>query len=75
MAVGVTASTGMAAVNIGGMTLHFFAGFPGDISKHSFTNVKKKIMRNAGAKERWERVRVLVIDESKLFSRKMCGFC
>ncbi len=66
MAVGVTASTGMAAVNIGGMTLHYFAGFSGDLVNITTSKLKKKIARNVGAKERWTRLRVLIIDEGEL---------
>ncbi len=64
MAVGVTASTGMAAVNIEGTTLHYFSGFPGDVARLSFDRLKPKVNRNVSAKERWKSLRALVIDES-----------
>lgn len=79
MAVGVTASTGMAAVNISGVTLHYFAGFPRDVGLLPFERVKSKVKRNPGAKERWERLRVLIIDESAqnfhLFSHHAINPC
>ncbi len=65
MAVGVTASTGMAAVNIGGMTLHSFTGFPSDIGHFTSAKLAKRIARDASTKERWMRLRVLIIDEGE----------
>lgn len=67
MAIGITASTGIAGVNIGGLTLHYFAGLPGDIRTMTFDRLKKTVTANTGARDRWERLRVLVIDESKIF--------
>jgi len=59
--VAVTASTGLAACNIGGVTLHSFAGF--GLGKDEVPELVKKIRRNAKAKHRWMRTKVLVIDE------------
>ncbi|GAA5849249.1 hypothetical protein JCM8547_006492 [Rhodosporidiobolus lusitaniae] len=60
-AVAVTASTGMAACNIGGTTIHSFAsiGLGLGTAEQLVANIKKN--RNANAK--WMRVKVLVIDE------------
>ena len=66
--VAVTASTGMAAVNIGGVTLHSWAGIGlgnGELKKHvdavKFgTGYWKKI------RERWLGVKTLIIDESNV---------
>ncbi|GAA5832670.1 hypothetical protein JCM11251_001406 [Rhodosporidiobolus azoricus] len=60
-AVAVTASTGMAACNIGGTTIHSFAGIGigAGTAEQLIANIKKN--RNANAK--WQRVKVLVIDE------------
>lgn len=59
--VAVTASTGLAACNIGGMTLHSFSGI--GLGKEDATTLVKKIRRNPKAKTRWLKTRVLVIDE------------
>ena len=60
-AVAVTASTGLAAYNIEGTTLHSFGGIvPG------YTNWDDMYKRlNAVAKARWKSVKVLIIDESQ----------
>lgn len=59
--IAVTASTGLAACNVGGVTLHSFAGI--GLGKEPVPDLVKKIKRNAKAKTRWLRTRVLVIDE------------
>lgn len=57
----VTASTGLAACNIGGMTLHSFAGI--GLGKDDAQTLVRKIRRNAKAKNRWIKTKVLIIDE------------
>jgi ATP-dependent DNA helicase PIF1 len=59
--VAVTASTGLAACNIGGVTLHSFGGI--GLGKEAAPELVKKISRNAKAKNRWIRTKVLIIDE------------
>jgi ATP-dependent DNA helicase PIF1 len=59
--VAVTASTGLAACNIGGVTLHSFGGI--GLGKEDVPTLVKKIKRNAKAKNRWIRTKVLIIDE------------
>lgn len=59
--VAVTASTGLAACNIGGMTLHSFAGI--GLGKEDVNALVKKIRRNPKAKNRWAKTKVLIIDE------------
>lgn len=59
--VAVTASTGLAACNIGGVTLHSFAGI--GLGKEPVPELVKKIKRNSKAKHRWMRTKTLVIDE------------
>lgn len=72
--VGVTAPTGLAAVNIGGMTLHSFAGigaammFAGGKGGGREINCPERFLLNRvrkseAANERWQNTRVLVIDE------------
>ncbi|GAA5924183.1 hypothetical protein JCM1841_006870 [Sporobolomyces salmonicolor] len=60
-AVAVTASTGMAACNIGGTTIHSFAGI--GIGIESAEQLIEKVKKNRNANAKWQRVRVLVIDE------------
>lgn len=59
--VAVTASTGLAACNIGGMTLHSFAGI--GLGKEDANALVKKIRRNPKAKTRWLKTKTLIIDE------------
>jgi ATP-dependent DNA helicase PIF1 len=59
--IAITASTGLAACNIGGVTLHSFAGI--GIGNNSVPELVKKIKRNQKAKHRWMRTKVLIIDE------------
>lgn len=59
--VAVTASTGLAACNIGGNTLHSFAGI--GLGKEPAKELLKKIKKNAKNRNRWMRTKVLIIDE------------
>jgi len=58
----VTASTGLAACNVGGITLHSFAAF--GLGKEAVPELAKRIKKNKKGFERWRRTRVLIIDES-----------
>ncbi|KAK4661660.1 DNA helicase [Podospora pseudopauciseta] len=57
----VTASTGLAACNIGGITLHSFSGI--GLGKEDVNTLVKKIRRNPKAKNRWIKTKTLIIDE------------
>lgn len=59
--IAVTASTGLAACNIGGVTLHSFSGV--GLGKEAVADLVKKINRNQKAKRRWLMCKILVIDE------------
>jgi ATP-dependent DNA helicase PIF1 len=59
--VAVTSSTGVAACNIGGCTLHSFAGIGIGTGEVQF--LVKKIQKNKKATERWLQTKVLIIDE------------
>lgn len=67
--VAVTASTGLAACNIGGVTLHSFAGI--GLGKESAEDLVKKIKKNQKAKHRWMRTKVLVIDEVSMIDAEL----
>lgn len=60
-AVAVTASTGLAACNVGGSTLHSFCGI--GLGKDPVDRLLKKIRTNPNALKRWKAVQVLIIDE------------
>ncbi|KAJ6184257.1 hypothetical protein N7519_005558 [Penicillium mononematosum] len=59
--IAVTASTGLAACNIGGVTLHSFAGI--GLGKEPVPELVKKIKKNQKARNRWLRTKVLIVDE------------
>lgn len=59
--VAVTASTGLAACNVGGVTLHSFGGI--GLGKEPAKELVRKIKRNGKARTRWMRTKVLIIDE------------
>lgn len=67
--VAVTASTGLAACNIGGITLHSFAGI--GLGKESVTDLVKKIRRSKKNGNRWKNVKVLVIDEISMIDGEL----
>ncbi|CDR46033.1 CYFA0S21e01288g1_1 [Cyberlindnera fabianii] len=60
-AVAVTASTGLAAVNIGGQTINRFSGM-GIGDKHPKQHVAT-IKRNPERRENWKRTKALIVDE------------
>lgn len=62
--IAVTASTGIAACNIGGLTLHSFAGI--GLGHDSTDKLIKKIKGIKVLYKRWEGTKVLIIDEGKL---------
>ncbi|KAK6453808.1 PIF1-like helicase-domain-containing protein [Scheffersomyces xylosifermentans] len=59
--IAVTASTGLAACNIGGITLHSFAGV--GLANDKVDNLLKKLRRNKKALNRWMTTKVLIVDE------------
>lgn len=61
----VTASTGIAACNISGTTLHSFAGF--GLGDESVTKCVHRVLQNKKAKDRWQKCEVLIIDGDSLF--------
>ncbi|KIJ55800.1 hypothetical protein M422DRAFT_151421 [Sphaerobolus stellatus SS14] len=60
-AVAVTASTGIAACNIGGTTLHSFGGF--GLDNDTPERLATRVKRNRKSSTRWLRTKVLIIDE------------
>ncbi|KAF4043048.1 PIF1-like helicase [Phytophthora infestans] len=65
-----TATTGIAAYNIGGMTLHHFAGI--DPRAHmSRQELLQQISRKKDAIARWKSARILVIDEVSMLDGRL----
>lgn len=61
MEVAVTATTGIAGVNIGGSTVHSFAGI--GLGKETAEKLADKIKKSTLTSERWRSVQVLIVDE------------
>ena len=65
----MTASTRIATVNVGGNTIHSFAGIgTGSKSTHELFAA---VSANDVARERWARCRILVIDEISMVSAEL----
>lgn len=67
--IAVTASTGLAACNVSGVTLHSFAGI--GLGKEPAEDLIKKIKKNSKARNRWLRAKVLIIDEISMVDGKL----
>lgn len=65
----VTASTGIAALNVGGKTLHSFAGLRND-EKLSEEDVQD-ILKNSRVWRRYDQTEVLIIDEISMVSAQL----
>jgi len=62
----ITATTGVAACNVGGVTIHSFAGV--GAGKGSPADLAKRVMGNEYTKGRWREVDILVIDEISMMA-------
>lgn len=67
--VAVTASTGIASVNIGGTTLHSWAGI--GLGGRTANRLSRKILGTKSLRERWLGVDSLIIDESEISSLRV----
>lgn len=63
----VTAPTGIAAANVGGTTIHSFAGYGLNLDI-PFDTLIIKLEKNRGIPQRWKRAKVLIIDEVSMLS-------
>jgi len=66
----VTASTGIAAVQIGGMTVHSFAGT--GKGEDGITTLREKAWRTKNIRKHWEDCKVLIIDEVSMVRIVYC---
>ncbi|CAB4387400.1 unnamed protein product [Rhizophagus irregularis] len=64
--VGITATTGIAAINIGGQTLHSFAGLTPQTQYYEIEDIIENLSK--GAKARWKKTEALVIDEVSMLN-------
>lgn len=64
--VAITATTGIAAQNIGGRTIHSFAGC--GCGRPSAEELAERIENNKFSRKRWKDVRVLILDEGLRFT-------
>ena len=64
-----TAPTGIAACNIGGQTIHSWAGI--GLGKGTVGEVYAKVQSNKGAMKRWRKAKILFIDEVSMMSAKL----
>ncbi|CAE6470939.1 unnamed protein product [Rhizoctonia solani] len=64
--VQVTASTGIAALNVGGITLHSFAGI--GLGESPISDLLMKIRGTKSTYHRWLKTEVLIIDEISMVS-------
>lgn len=67
--VAITATTGIAACNIGGTTVHSFAGI--GLGQDDVPHMVRKIKRNRRSLSRWDKVKVLLIDEVSMLSAEL----
>lgn len=68
-AIAITASTGIAACNIGGVTIHSFAGI--GIGEGSAEELVNRVRKNKKAASRWLRTKVLIIDEVSMLDGEL----
>jgi ATP-dependent DNA helicase PIF1 len=70
-AVAVTASTGIAAINLGGQTIHSFAGIGLSSGGPDNSKVINKVSKNMRALKRWQDTKVLIVDEISMIDRPL----
>lgn len=70
-AVAVTASTGIAAINLGGQTVHSYAGIGLSTGSADNSKVINKVLKNMRAVKRWQDCKVLIIDEISMIDRPL----
>lgn len=69
--IAVTAPTGLAAANIGGQTIHSFAGV--GLGVGTAPKLVGMVKKSAQAVERWKKTVVLVVDEISMLDASLFG--
>ena len=67
--IAFTAPTGVAACNIGGMTVHSWAGI--GLGTEPLETLCTKIIRNKNTSNRWKSTQILVVDEVSMLSGEL----
>jgi hypothetical protein len=67
--VAVTAPTGIAASNVGGVTIHSWAGV--GLARGRPEDIVAKVEKSDATKARWRKARVLVVDEVSMLDSKV----
>jgi ATP-dependent DNA helicase PIF1 len=67
--VAVTAPTGIAAVNIGGSTIHSFSGI--GLGRGDPANILARVRKSQKASTNWKQASVLVLDEISMLSAEL----
>ena len=67
--VGITSTTGVSAVIIGGTTLHSYLGI--GLGTQSINQLVSNIRKRAFYRERWRTIDILVIDEVSMLSPEL----
>ena len=70
--VSVTATTGIAGLNIQGSTIHSFAGI--GLGKEDCRSLARKVKGNFFAKQRWKETQVLIVDEGTHLKPCLLGY-
>lgn len=70
--VAITATTGIAAINIGGITLHYFSGI-GFASEATAEELVSKILKQKSGNwvRNWNTIKTLIIDEVSMLDGKL----
>ncbi len=67
--IGLTSTTGISALNIGGSTVHSFLGI--GLGKEDADDLYDKIIKNRDKRELWLKLDVLIIDEISMLHPKL----
>lgn len=67
--VAVTAPTGIAALNLNGQTIHSFAGI--GLAEGEKDHLIKKAMRSPNTMEKFQKCKVLIVDEISMLDKKI----
>lgn len=67
--VAITATTGLAAFNVGGRTIHRWSGIR--TGEESALSIAQNIKKSTEVRDNWRRCRVLVIDEVSMMDAKL----